>query len=458
MDTLDLTTSEGLLKHLTDMQSGMETKASAAATEAAKKEATAQLKAVNDAIEELKKLKGLPEGITADVLLKMQSDLATTITDFDAYQKADKRKGGLFAPQTKSLEQAIFEAANEPDVKAQIDEILAKGGKQSGPLRLELKGFSFAKKDAVTISMADTIEAAGSASHYSLTSDTGVISKIRKRILTYLQNVTVGRLGVEKPYAMWIEELDEQGTPIFIGEGDPKTQISVRYEEREAKAKKIAVYGKVTTEFLRYLSKLVSYVQNNMMRRLDIATENQLFTGNNAGDNLNGLKNYATQFDGGVGVAGGEGLVGKVYNPTIADVFRAIALQVQNSYGTPILVWVPFDVIAEMDTEKATDSGVYILPPFRAMGGNVVAGMTLVGTNALAGTGIDFIGGDTSVINVEFLQNPTIQIGLDGNDFTNNKKTILLEQELVQFVSANDTKVLVKGTFEAALALIDSGS
>jgi hypothetical protein len=48
-----------------------------------------------------------------------------------------------------------------------------------------------------------------------------------------------------------------------------------------------------------------------------------------------------------------------------------------------------------------------------------------------------------------------VQIGLDGNDFINNKKTILLEQRLVQFVSANDTAVLVKGTFAAAKALLE---
>lgn len=417
-------------------------------------------KALDDKLTEaLKDIKALPPEFDA---IKVMTDLKSTIEGFDQFQKDFNKKKGVGAQsERKSLSAALYEAASQPEIKAQIDKILANGGKQDGPLRFELKGFSIDNiqtKDAITESMADTILAAGSASHYTLTSDTGIISKIRKRILTYLENVTIGRLGVDKPYSMWIEELDEQGTPIFIGEGDDKTQLSVRYEEREAKAKKIAVYGKVTTEFLRYLSKLVQYVQNNLMKRMDIVTENQLFTGDNAGDNLNGLVNYATQFDGGKGVANGSGLVGLVHNPTYADVFRAIALQVQNSYGTPVLVWVPFDVLGLMDTAKATESGMYLIPPFRSADGNMVAGMRLVGTNALAGTGIDFIGGDTSVINVEFLQNASVQIGLDGNDFTKNKKTILMEQELVQFVSANDTKVLVKGTFAAALALIDSGS
>jgi len=65
-----------------------------------------------------------------------------------------------------------------------------------------------------------------------------------------------------------------------------------------------------------------------------------------------------------------------------------------------------------------------------------------------------FIGGDTTVLNVLIREELGIQIGLDGNDFINNKKTMLAEKRLVQFVSANDTQVLVKGTMAAAKTLI----
>lgn len=405
--------------------------------------------------EKVKEIKQLPEGVSGEDLVKMKADLEAEIQGFVDFQKEyNKKKSGWHPEERKSLEQAIMDACEEK--KDEIKFILDNNGKQNGPLRLELKGFEL--KDAVTIMDSNTILAAGSASHYSLTSNTGLISAIRKRILTYLQNVMVGKLDISRPYAMWIEELDEQGTPIFIAEGDAKTQLSVRYEEREMKSRKIGVYGKVTTEFLRFLPQLVSYVQNNLMKRMDIVTENALFTGAGTGNNLKGIKNYATQFDGGKGVANGTGLVGLVHNPTYSDVVRAIALQVQNSYGTPTTLWVSADAMGFMDTQKASDSGVYMLPPFRSADGTLVAGMRLIPTQALAGTGIDFIGGDTSVINVSFLYGPTIQIGLDGNDFTNNKKTILLEQELVQFVSANDVNVLIKGTFQSAQSLISTGS
>lgn len=338
-----------------------------------------------------------------------------------------------------SWEQALAKAWNEK--KAVIDEIVKSGGIQKEALVFDLK-------DAVTVGLNNTIEAVGSASQYSITENTGIISTIRKRVLTYLQNVSTG--SITKPYAMWIEELDEQGTPIFIGEGDTKTKISVRYEERQAIAKKIAVHSKISTEFMDDLPQLVSFVQNNMMRRVDIATEDQLFTGNNLGDNLKGVVSYATSFTGG-------SLAGDVDTATAWDAILGLITQVKEAKGIVSGIFVTAGAYATLLATKSSDKN-YIYPPgvtFNAQGQLTAWGVRLIETNSTLG-GNDFVGGDLSVINVRFRNGMRIQIGLDGNDFTNNLKTILLEQRLVQFVSANDTQVLVKGTFAAAKALLET--
>ena len=179
------------------------------------------------------------------------------------------------------------------------------------------------------------------------------------------------------------------------------------------------------------------------MKRVDIKTEDGLFSGPGTGDTLNGLTNYAVAYTGG-------GLSTAI--PTVADVFRGLALQVEKAHGVASAVYVRPDILAEMDVEKSTD-GVYLLPPFRAANGNMVAGMTLISSNGLP-SGVDFIGGDLSVVNVMFSDTMSVQIGLDGNDFINNKKTILVEQELVQFVSANDVNLLVEGTIAGAITTI----
>ena len=330
---------------------------------------------------------------------------------------------------------------------AEIKEVTS--GKQKAPLIFEMK-------DAATVGLYNTIEAIGSASHYSLTQNTGIISPIRKRITTYLDKVSAGALAMEKPYGMWIEELDEQGAPIFIGEGDDKTLISVRYEEREKKAKKIAVSSKVTTEMLKYLPQFISFLQNNMMRRVDIVTEQQLVNGDDTGDNLAGILGYATAFTGG-------DMAGTVSSATINDwdVILGIISQSRKAHGLVNGIFVKGGKIDGLLAQKDLD-GQYILPAgvtVNAQGDISAWGVPLIRTEATmtyGGSSFDFIGGDLSVINVGFTGAMTVQIGLDGNDFTKNKKTILVEQELVQFVSANDTQVLVKGTFAAAKAILDT--
>lgn len=341
---------------------------------------------------------------------------------------------GMNADKVVPFELAMKEAveANE-QFKA-----VAEGGNQTAPIFMQVKA-------AVTMGLDTTVEAVGSESQVSITRNTGIVSTLRKRIMKYLQGgVSVASLmGANK--AMWIEELDEQGAPIFIGEGDTKTEISVRYEERDMKARKIGVHGKVTTEMMRNLPSLINYIQNNLARRVDIKTEDQLFGGNDTGDNLAGLTEYATAFTGG-------SLAGTLTAPTNADVFRAVALQVEEAFGIATALYVRPSVLATLDVEKDSN-GAYLLPPFRAANGNMVAGMTLISSNGLP-TGVDFIGGDLSVVNVMFSDNMSIQIGMDGNDFTKNKKTILVEQELLQFVSANDTQVLVQGDLAGAITAL----
>jgi len=298
-------------------------------------------------------------------------------------------------------------------------------------------------KAVVNIADSTTIDAVGSASHYSLTKNTGIISKIRSRIMKYLSNVSVGRMRGNR--VMWMEELDEQGTPIFIAEAATKTKISVRYEEREKKSKKIGVHAKVTTEFLRNLPQLVNYVKSNLVKRVDIVTEDQLFAGDDTGNNLAGLTEYAVAFTGG-------SLAGTLANPSTADVFRAITLQVEEAYGMATAIFVRPSVLVSMDVAKTTD-GVYQLPPFRSANGNIVAGMELISSTGLP-SGVDFIGGDLSVVNVAFADQLTVQVDMSGDDFINNLRTVLVEQELVQYVSANDTQVLVQGDIATAITAL----
>lgn len=328
--------------------------------------------------------------------------------------------------------------------KAEIDKIVANPRDKHDWVRLETKA-------VITESMLATIEAATSPTQTSLTTNTGFISKIRHRILTYLANVSVGTIAVDLPYAMWIEEFDEEGTAIFIAEGTTKTQLSVNYKEKTMRAVKIAVFTKITTEFLRNLPQLVSFIQNNLLKRLDIATEDGLFNGTGPGnEQLQGLFSYAVPFTGG-------GITGVPFVNEL-DVIDALGTQAEKAYHIPTGVFVSLSLTGKLALLKDT-IGNRIFPVGTDMTKIKIHGMSIIGSaafenEALANGSRLFVGGDLTVINVSFLESLNIQIGLDGNDFTQNKKTLLLEQILVQFVSANDAAGLITGNFDTAMGLI----
>lgn len=315
--------------------------------------------------------------------------------------------------------------------------ICKNGGKgQSAPFTLEIS-----TKTVIDMGELNTI---GSGTTQNLlTSNTGIISTIRSRELRYAANVSTGTIGNER--ALWVEETDEQGTPIFIGEGDAKTQFSVKYVEKTESVKKIAVYGKVTTELMADLPQLVSYIQNNLIKRLDIISEDKLISATGTGDDPKGIEHYASAFSGG-------SLAASVDNANELDVIEAIALQVKEAHGVPNTLFVHPSTMSAIKLIK--DGSRPVWKDYVTTNGMLnISGMNIIETTAI--TAGDFVGGDTSVVNLLYREQLGIQIGLDGNDFTNNKKTILVEKRLVQFVSANDTPVIVKGDFTTAKAAIE---
>jgi HK97 family phage major capsid protein len=400
-------------------------------------EITEVVKALEDKINE----KGFATKAEMDAF-KSQLEEIKALTDQTAVKSAiDKMEAELAAIKEKGQEEP------KKVIRSFADALMVafEENKEALEACADKKGkVDMTVKTPVTIGVNTTVDAVGSASHYSVTQFTGIISALRKRVLRYLESVSLGALALNKPYAMWIEELDEQGAPIFLGEGAGKPQASVRYEEREKKAAKVAVWAKVTEEMLRYLPQLVSYVQNNLVKRLEIKIEDELFNGLGGANQLSGIVGYATAFTGG-GLA--------TTDPTYADVFRALALQVEKAHGIATAVFVRPEILAQMDTEKTQD-GHYLLPPFRSPAtGDLVAGIRLISSNGVP-SGVDFVGGDLSVVNVAFTDGIRVEIDRDGNDFTSNLRTILVEAELVQFVSANDTQVLVKGEMATAIAAI----
>jgi HK97 family phage major capsid protein len=374
------------------------------------------------AIEEAQKNNVSKEDI--EKLTAKQSEIIKEIERLGLETKASKEasKGqGQGGTMAEAIEKALL------SVQDDINKAVA--GKQDTAI-----------KAVVTMQVDNTI--GSGATQVTITDNTGIVSAYRKREMRYLANVSVGRTSGNR--ALWIEQTAEDGTPIMLGEGDAKTQLSSIWQEKTAEVKKIAVYGKVSTELMADIPQLVSYIQNNLMKRLDIVLENQLISGNNTGDNLNGANNLATAFSAGT-------LANTITTPNDYDVVAAVALQSELAFGVPNGIFVNPAIVTRMKLTKDS-TGAYVMPTFTTTNGLEVAGMRVIPTTALSGE--NFLGGDLTVLNVLIREELGIQIGLDGNDFTNNKKTMLIEKRLVQFASANDVACLIKGAFNTAKALL----
>jgi HK97 family phage major capsid protein len=407
-------------------------KAQAAQVESLKNEVES-LKSQGKAVEAVEKaLETAQKALEA--LETFKANAEKDLADMQA-ELAKAKKGNANSEGYKTLKEALTAAFEEK--AEEISAILKNGGKQKESLHLEVS-----TKTVIDMGELNTI---GSGTTQNLlTQNTGIISTIRSRELRYAANVSTGSIGNER--ALWVEEEDEQGNPIFIGEGDGKTKLSVKYVEKTESVKKIAVFGKITTEMMADLPQLISYIQNNLIKRLDIVTEDKLMGATGTGDDPKGIEYFATAFTGG-------SLVDSVDNANELDVIEAIALQVKEAHGIPNTLFIHPSTMSAIKLIK-DDAKRPVWKDYVTTNGMMnVSGMNLIETTAI--TAGDFVGGDTSVVNLLYREQLGIQIGLDGNDFTQNKKTMLVEKRLVQFVSANDTPVLVKGDFTTAKAAIE---
>lgn len=392
---------------------------------------TTDKKSFDALVEKLGKLEA-KAGVDPTEFSTLKEEHVAAMMELKALKEEGLKKD---SPEIKSFAHSLLAALEEK--KAAIDKYVETKGR-SEPITLEVKA-------AVDLTTLNTIGAG--ATQYTITQNTGIISPIRKRLERYLDAVSVGSISTE--WALWVEETDEQGTPIFLAEGATATQLSVKYVEKTSRVKIINVYGKVTLRMMQDLPQLVSYIQNNLMKRVSLKTEDQLFSGDGMNDNLQGAIPIASAFDPGANAAAIEAA-------NEFDVLNAVGLQTFVANGDPNGVFIHPSTMARMKALKALGSKEPIYKSYLDFSGTemVIYGMTVYQTTAVP-VG-KFLGGDLKALTVLFYDKLNIQIGASGDDFINTKKTILIQSSLVQFLSANDVPVVVYGDFELAKAALET--
>jgi len=140
------------------------------------------------------------------------------------------------------------------------------------------------------------------------------------------------------------------------------------------------------------------------------------------------------------------GGVEKMANPDIYAVMRACVAQVVRANFVPDFIVVNSDVLANLDLAKGSD-GHYVMPPFRSADGSVIAGATVIANNGLDAD--DILVGDFMQAKLRVRKGYTMQVGLDGNDFSQNLMSMKSIMRLDLDVPEHKKPAFVKGSISA---------
>jgi len=247
----------------------------------------------------------------------------------------------------------------------------------------------------------------------------------------------------------WVYETGQDGTIDGTAEGAAKDQIDNDFVVTSVALVKRAAYFKVSTEMLDDVSFMEGWLRNKLIVRLFLDVDNQVLNGNGTAPNLKGIVDYATAFAAGT-------FANTVDSANDADslVVAANQIRLANHNGALTIMMHPSDVAA-LKLVKLSASDKRYVERLMMVGSQMsLDGIPIIeNTNITAG---DFLIGDFAKGTIVEKSGIEIEIGLDGNDFTKNMRTILAEWRGQLFVQNNDTTAFVKGTFATTNAALET--
>lgn len=275
----------------------------------------------------------------------------------------------------------------------------------------------------------------------------GVNDIAERAVVTY---GLIPKLNTDRNTIEWVYEANQDGTIDGTAEGAAKDQIDNDFVITSVALVKRAAYFKVSTEMLDDVSFMAGWLRNKLIVRLFLDVDNQVLNGDDAAPNLNGVLNQATTFAAGT-FAGTVDNANDVDSLTVATNQIKIANQGVNNLT---IMMHPSDVTALKLEKVSTTDKRYVEKLSMVAGSLSLDGTPIVeNVNITAG---DFLVGDFSKATIVQKSSISVEVGLDGNDFTQNMRTILAEWRGQCFIQNNDTTAFVTGTFATTNAALET--
>lgn len=255
--------------------------------------------------------------------------------------------------------------------------------------------------------------------------------------------ITKGRTNAATYY--WINKANPQGAAAFIGPGVAKPGISFSLVQESSVAKKIADSAKTTTELLQDIDGMATFIEQELRYQVMIKVNSVLMTSAGSSTEPTGIQNLSTTYT-----------LTSVHtsNPNYMDAIRAAVAQLRSGWlQGAITVFINSIDAANMDLAKASDSGVYLLPPFVTSDGRNIGGATIVEDNNVP-VGY-FQAAMLQYYRILIYQDFTVSWGWENDDFTKNLLTAVGEMRLHQFFNDQYSGAFIYDTFANVQAALE---
>jgi hypothetical protein len=247
----------------------------------------------------------------------------------------------------------------------------------------------------------------------------------------------------------WVYEATETGSVGGTAEGVLKNEIDLAWVVDSENVKKRTGFFKATTESLEDIDWMATQLNNNLMKRLMKDIEEQVHAGDALGQNLNGLKTIASPFS-------AAPFAGTVDNANEVDV---LIVAIDNIIGRdqpmPNFITMNHSDVTTLKLIKASTTDRRYVDRLTMVAGQLsLDGIPIIATTLE--TQDEYLIGNGTLATLYDKGQIRIDVGLDGNDFTENKRTILGEWRGALVVETNDRSAFVTGVFSTDKAALET--
>lgn len=233
---------------------------------------------------------------------------------------------------------------------------------------------------------------------------------------------------------VWVNKSNRQGAAAFIGPGVAKPGVSFTLVAESSVAKKIADSAKAVTELLQDIDGMTTFIEQELKVQVYLKLNAAVMADTASSTDIDGLQTVSQPFSFYTGAVATL----RTTNPNNMDAVRsAVAALKSGVLIGDVTVFMNSLDIANMDMAKATDSGVYLIPPFTTSDGKTISGARIIEDNNVA---IGYI--EAAMLRyyrILIYKDFFVEWGWENDDFTKNMVTAIGEVRLHQFVNSIHT-------------------